>query len=64
MVRIYDKLQRAVEQLVYFATRQWQFESTNLPKLLDQLSPTDKEVGHIMMIREKERERVTLDTIN
>ena len=42
MVRIYEKLHKATEQLVFFATRQWQFKSTNIRDLQEQLSEVDQ----------------------
>lgn len=44
MVRIYEKLHKATEQLVFFATRQWQFKSTNIRDLQEQLSEVDQKV--------------------
>lgn len=44
MVRIYDKLHKATEQLVFFATRQWQFKSRNIVELQEQQSELDREV--------------------
>ncbi|XP_074600698.1 putative fatty acyl-CoA reductase CG5065 [Brevipalpus obovatus] len=43
MVSIYEKLHKATDQLVFFATRQWQFKSINLPELHDQLQGVDQE---------------------
>lgn len=44
MVRIYEKLHKATEQLVFFATRQWQFNSNNIPELYEQLQGIDRDV--------------------
>ncbi len=44
MVRIYEKLHRAVKALEWFTTREWKFSTNNVLMLIDQLKGVDKEV--------------------
>jgi len=46
MVRIYDKLHRAVNALEFFTTREWKFSTNNVLMLIDQLKGIDKEVTY------------------
>jgi hypothetical protein len=45
MVRIVDKLHKAVSALESFTTRQWHFKCDNVLKLNAQLKGRDKEVS-------------------
>lgn len=42
MVKVQDKLSKAVECLEYFTTHQWSFKNDNVRNLLQHLSPTDR----------------------
>ncbi len=44
MVRIYDKLHRAVNALEWFTTHEWKFSNNNVLQLIDQLNGVDREV--------------------
>lgn len=42
MVKVQDKLAKAVECLEYFTTHQWHFRNDNVRNLLTHLSPQDR----------------------
>lgn len=44
MVKIMTKLQKAIQTLEWFTTRQWDFKCDNVLMLHDQLQGSDKEV--------------------
>jgi fatty acyl-CoA reductase len=46
MVRLYEKLHRAVKALEWFTTREWKFGTNNVLMLIDQLKGVDKEAFH------------------
>ncbi|CAG0880196.1 unnamed protein product [Darwinula stevensoni] len=43
MLRIQRKMTRAMDALEYFTTREWLFKSENVPMLLQQLNPVDRD---------------------
>lgn len=43
MVKVQDKLSKAVSCLEYFTTHEWEFKDDNVQKLLSQLSTEDKQ---------------------
>jgi len=43
MVRVYDKVHRALSCLDFYMNRQWQFNSNNLVKLIDVMSEEDRQ---------------------
>jgi hypothetical protein len=45
MVRIVEKLHKALTALEWFTTRQWHFKCNNVLKLNDELTGKDKEVS-------------------
>lgn len=45
LIRIYQKLQRAIEALEYFTTRGWNFDSTNVIALSQELRGIDQKVN-------------------
>ena len=45
LIRIYQKLQRAIEALEYFTTRGWNFDSTNVIALSQELRGIDQKVS-------------------
>ena len=44
MVKLYQKLHRAITSLEWFTTRDWKFSSNNFLMLNDQLDEKDKKV--------------------
>ena len=44
MVKLYEKLHRAITALEWFTTKEWKFTSNNVLMLIDQLTGKDKEV--------------------
>lgn len=46
MVRLYEKLHKAVNALEWFTTREWNFKVNNVLMLVDQLKGKDKETFH------------------
>ena len=46
MVRIHNKMLRAMRCLTYFTTHQWTFKSNNSLLLLDQMSQEDRKEFH------------------
>lgn len=49
MVRIVEKLHKALAALEWFTTRQWQFKCANVLKLSEELKGKDREVGALAL---------------
>lgn len=45
MMRIFDRLHKAIGLLEYFSSQDWEWNSENLSMLMSQLSPEDRKVS-------------------
>lgn len=45
MMRIFDRLHKAIGLLEYFSSQDWEWNSENLNMLLGQLTPEDRKVS-------------------
>lgn len=45
MMRIFDRLHKAIGLLEYFSSQDWEWNSENLSMLMSQLTPEDRKVG-------------------
>lgn len=46
MMRIFNRLHKAIGLLEYFSSQDWEWSSENLSMLMGQLTPEDRKVGH------------------
>lgn len=45
MMRIFNRLHKAIGLLEYFSSQDWEWNSENMSMLMSQLTPEDKKVG-------------------
>lgn len=45
MMRIFNRLHKAISLLEYFSSQDWEWNSENLSMLMSQLTPEDRKVG-------------------
>lgn len=45
MMRIFNRLHKAIGLLEYFSSQDWEWNSENMSMLMSQLTPEDRKVG-------------------
>lgn len=45
MMRIFNRLHKAISLLEYFSSQDWEWDSENMSMLMSQLTPEDRKVG-------------------
>lgn len=45
MMRIFNRLHKAISLLEYFSSQDWEWNSENMTMLMGQLTPEDRKVG-------------------
>lgn len=46
MMRIFNRLHKAIGLLEYFSSQDWEWNSENLNMLMSQMTPEDRKVSH------------------
>lgn len=66
MMRIFNRLHKAIGLLEYFSSQDWEWNSENLTMLLGQLTPEDRKVSQFgsnmthVVFRRSERESLSI----
>lgn len=50
MMRIFNRLHKAISLLEYFSSQDWEWNSENMSMLMGQLTPEDRKVGLTMYV--------------